>query len=220
MYLHAAIIAPQEKLCNGRSGGILYIETKNQEAERMSRVCIILADGFEEVEALTVVDLLRRADIKIEMISISDALTVRGRSHIEVVADRMWKDADISSADMIVLPGGMPGVTYLGEHEGLAKTLKKFASEGKRLAAICAAPSVLGALHLLEGKKAVCYPGMEDRLLGAEIVQDKKVVTDGNITTSRGVGTAIPFALHLISLLEGESAAEQVRQGIVFAHNK
>ena len=184
----------------------------------MSRVCIFLADGFEEVEALTVVDLLRRAEIKIDMVSISDTLQVRGRSNIEVTADLMWDDAKPELSDMLILPGGMPGVTYLGEHKGLTDLIKEYAKDGKLLAAICAAPTVFGQLGILEGKKATCYPGLEDKLLGADVITDERVVTDGNITTSRGVGTAISFALRLIAILKDEATANRVKSGIVYGH--
>lgn len=131
----------------------------------------------------------------------------------------MWKDADPASADMLVLPGGQPGVTYLAQNKELAELLLDFNKKGKKIAAICAAPIILGALGILKGRKATCYPGLEDRLIGARVEQDKKVITDGNITTSRGVGTSITFSLHLISILEGDEKAEQVRRGIVFNHN-
>ena len=125
---------------------------------------------------------------------------------------------DFGQADLLVLPGGMPGTLHLGEHQGLAKLLGDFNARGKRIAAICAAPSVLGGLGLLKGKKAVCYPGFEDKLTGAA-VETKEVVTDGNITTSRGLGTAIPFALELISLLFGEEKAEEIRKSVVYREN-
>ena len=124
----------------------------------------------------------------------------------------------LGQADLLVLPGGMPGTLHLGEHQGLAKLLGDFSARGKRIAAICAAPSVLGGLGLLKGKKAVCYPGFEDKLTGAA-VETKEVVTDGNITTSRGLGTAIPFALELISLLFGEEKAEEIRKSVVYREN-
>ncbi|MDO4805134.1 MAG: DJ-1/PfpI family protein [Lachnospiraceae bacterium] len=182
----------------------------------MSKVCIFLAEGFEEVEALTVVDLLRRANIQIDMVSISDSLKVRGRSNIEVTADVMWEDSKAETADMLILPGGMPGVTYLGEHTGLTDLICKYANEGKLLSAICAAPTVFGQLGILAGKKATCYPGLEGKLTGAEVVTDEKVVTDGNITTSRGVGTAIAFALRLITILADSEISEKVGGSIVY----
>ena len=184
----------------------------------MSRVCIFLADGFEEVEALTVVDLLRRADIKIDMVSISDTLQVRGRSDIEVTADEMWDEAHAEKSDMLILPGGMPGVKYLGEHKGLTELLMKYAAEGRLLAAICAAPTIFGALGIVNGKKATCYPGLEDQLTGACAVTDQRVVTDGNITTSRGAGTSVSFALRLIEILKDKDEADKVASGIVYGH--
>ena len=187
------------------------------EEKKMSRVCVFLADGFEEVEALTVVDLLRRAEINVTMVSVSDSLQVRGRSNIAVIADELWENAKPEKSDILVLPGGMPGVTYLGEHEGLTKLLVKFAKEGKEVAAICAAPSILGKLGIVKGKKATVYPGMEELLKGADVVVDREVVTDGNITTSRGAGTAIPFALRLIEILSGPEMAQKVSRGIVYS---
>ncbi|MEE3419792.1 MAG: DJ-1 family glyoxalase III [Lachnospiraceae bacterium] len=182
----------------------------------MSRVLLFLADGFEEVEALTVVDLLRRADIDIKTVSISDSKTVIGRSRITVEADMMQKDASFDDAEMLVLPGGQPGTTYLSRDRHLAKELKKFNEAGKKIAAICAAPTVFGGLGLLEKKRATCYPGCESMLTGAQVVLDEEVVVDGNITTSRGAGTAIPFALSLIGQLVGQDMADQVKRGIVF----
>ena len=180
----------------------------------MSRVCIFLADGFEEVEALTVVDLLRRAEIKIDMVSISDTLQVRGRSNIEVTADLMWDDAKPELSDMLILPGGMPGVTYLGEHKGLTDLIKEYAKDGKLLAAICAAPTVFGQLGILEGKKATCYPGLEESLTGAEVTFDN-VTIDGNIITSRGLGTSLDFALAILEKLVSTAKAAMIKKSVV-----
>lgn len=182
----------------------------------MSRVLLFLADGFEEVEALTVVDLLRRAGVDVKTVSISDTKKVIGRSRITVEADIMQKEANFDEAEMLVLPGGQPGTTYLSRDKHLGKELKKFNDEGKKIAAICAAPTVFGGLGLLEKRRATCYPGCESQLTGAQVVLDEEVVVDDNITTSRGAGTAIPFALSLIEQLVGEDMARQVRYGIVF----
>ncbi|MCI6174905.1 MAG: DJ-1/PfpI family protein [Clostridiales bacterium] len=184
----------------------------------MKSVLVFLADGFEEVEALTVVDLLRRADFDVKTVSISDSLTVRGRSRIEVSADQMWDEAETDRADMLVLPGGMPGTTYLMNHEGLRAALQKASKEKRYTAAICAAPTVLADLGLLDGRKATCYPGLESRLKehGASVTVDKEVVKDGHVITSRGAGTAVPFALKLIDALADSEAAESVRRGIVY----
>ncbi len=182
----------------------------------MSRVCVFFAEGFEEVEALTVVDLLRRAKIKTDMVSISGDLLVTGRSGITVKADVLYENADPENSDMLVLPGGMPGVKYLGECEALNGLLTRFNAEGKYVSAICAAPMVFGALGIVRGKKATIYPGMEEELKGADVTVRDEVVTDGHVTTSRGAGTAIPFALRLIEILSGAEAAENVKKGIVF----
>ncbi len=114
-----------------------------------------------------------------------------------------------------MLPGGMPGTRYLGEHEQLCHLLQEFADQGKMVAAICAAPSVLGKLGILEGKQTVCYPGFEEQLTGAEVLK-QEVARQDNVTTSRGLGTAIPFALDLITQLYGEEKAEEIRKSIIF----
>ena len=186
----------------------------------MSRVCILLAEGFEEVEALTPVDLLRRAGIEVVTVSMNETREVTGRSQITVLADTLWADAHADTADMLVLPGGQPGVKNLGAHEGLTALLKKYADEEKLLAAICAAPTIFGALGIVNGKKATCYPGLEDQLTGAYAVTDQRVVTDGNITTSRGAGTSVAFALRLIEILKNSDAAEKVASGIVYGHRR
>ena len=130
----------------------------------MAKVCVFTADGFEEIEGLTVVDLLRRAGADTQMVSISDSLSVKGSHSIEIKADTFFEDVNYGEADLLVLPGGMPGTLHLGGHEGLCSLLKEFHEQGKKVAAICAAPSVLGKLGILKGKKAVCYPGFEEKL--------------------------------------------------------
>lgn len=183
----------------------------------MAKICVFTADGFEEIEGLTVVDLLRRAGAEVWMVSIRDTLTVKGAHGIELKADVLFDEVDYDSVDMLVLPGGMPGTRYLGEHKGLCALLKKAAAEGKKVAAICAAPSVLGKLGILKDKKAVCYPGFEEKLTGAD-VQTEEVVRDENVTTSRGLGTAIPFALELISQLYGEEKALEIKKSVIYGH--
>lgn len=182
----------------------------------MSKAIVLLADGFEEVEGLTVVDLLRRADIEVETVSIMETKKIIGRSRIQVKADEELDKAVTDDADMIILPGGQPGTTYLGQNEKVKKLLLKFDKEGKKIAAICAAPTVLGKYGLLKGKRATCYPGCEDQLIGAEVVLDQEVVQDGNITTSRGAGTAIPFALKLIEELLDADEADAIRREIIY----
>ncbi len=184
----------------------------------MSKVYVFLADGFEEIEGLTVVDILRRAGVETQMVSIMGQKLVTGSHQIPIQTDLCIEDADFSSADLLVLPGGMPGTKHLGACEVLNKQLVKFCEEGKKVAAICAAPSVLGDLGLLKGRKAACYPGFEERLTGAEVIYEK-VAVDGNITTSRGMGTAIPFALSLVAQLVSEEKAEELKKGIIYGHN-
>ena len=181
----------------------------------MSRVGIFLADGFEEIEGLTVVDILRRAGIDISMISINGKKKVTGAHGIALDTDEDIVQCDLDKLDMLVLPGGMPGTTNLAACEKLTEALKKADQDKRGLAASCAAPSVLGDLGFLKGKKAVCYPGFESRLTGAEVLA-VPVVTDGHITTSRGMGTAIAFALELTKRLKDEETAKQVGRSIIY----
>lgn len=184
--------------------------------QSMEKAYIFLADGFEEIEGLTVVDLLRRAGVEISMVSIMGRRELTGSHGIPVVADLVFEDTDFSDGTLFVLPGGMPGTKRLAAHEGLAALLKEKDAQGKRLAAICAAPSVLGGLGLLKGKKAACYPGFEDALTGAEVTYEPVAVAD-HITTSRGMGTAIPFALALVEQLTGKEKADALAKGIIYA---
>lgn len=181
----------------------------------MNRVYVFLADGFEEIEGLTVVDLLRRADIAVTTVSVMDGKKINGAHGIILYADSMFAENDYTDAALLVLPGGMPGTLNLKKHEGLCALLKNHCADGKMTAAICAAPTVLGGLGLLDGRKAVCYPGCEDGILGAEVLGEK-VVTDGNITTSRGLGTAIEFALSLIAQLKDSKTAEKIKNSIIY----
>ena len=184
----------------------------------MAKVYLFLADGFEEIEGLTVVDLLRRAGIEIVMVSITGELSVTGSHRITVLADALFDETDCSDADMLVLPGGMPGTKNLLEHKGLDVLLREYALTNGKLAAICAAPRVLGTKGLLKGKNATCYPGNEDALLGAHVV-NAAVVLDGNTITSKGMGTAIDFSLALIKSLKNGEEAERIAQAIQYQHN-
>lgn len=181
----------------------------------MSKLGIFMADGCEEIEGLTVVDLVRRAGIEIEMISVSGEKNVTGSHKIAFQTDVSKADADFASYDGIVLPGGMPGTTHLMEDDTVNRVIKEFATSGKLVAAICAAPSVLGNAGLLEGKKATCYPGVEGKLTGADFVTDP-VTKDGNIITSRGLGTAIEFAAEIVAYLLDESAAKSLKESVVY----
>lgn len=182
----------------------------------MSDVCyIFLAEGFEEIEALTVVDLLRRESINIKMVSITGDKCVTGSHGIKVFADVLIEDINADEASMLILPGGMPGTNYLKECKVLTDKILDFNEKGKKIAAICAAPTVFGALGILEGKDAVCFPGLEDKLTGAKVRYDE-VVTCGNITTSRGMGTAIAFGLEIVKILKDEKSSEDLGKKIVY----
>lgn len=180
----------------------------------MKRVNVYMAEGFEEIEAVTVVDALRRANVDARMVSITGQKEVKGAHGITVTADEIFEDSDNTGADMLVLPGGMPGTRHLAEHSGLKKIIMSFVEKNKPIGAICAAPSILGKMGLLDKKRAVCYPGFEETLKGAVIVKDI-VSQDGNIITSKGPGTAVYFALKLVEQLAGREAAEKLHEGMI-----
>ncbi len=177
-------------------------------------VYVHLAEGFEEIEALTVVDVLRRAGIDVQTVSVTGKKEVAGSHQVKVVTDLLFEDADYSRAGMIVLPGGMPGTVNLEKHEGLRGKIIEFNDKGKWLAAICAAPSVLGKLGLLGGKTATCYPGFEKYLSGAK-TSENPVEVSGNVITSRGPGTAIYFALEIVRAIKGEEVAKKLKEGMI-----
>lgn len=179
----------------------------------MSKVYAFLANGFEEVECLAVVDLLRRANIDVNMVSITNNKYVTGSHSITVQADVLFDDADFSDADMLFLPGGMPGTKYLASHEGLLSLIRECHKSGKYLSAICAAPIVLGELNLLSGRHATCYPGFEQKCMGA-VMESSGVVTDGTLITARGLGYALDLGLELIRVLRTEELAAEVRAAI------
>ncbi len=181
----------------------------------MAKTAIFLADGFEEIEALTVVDLLRRAGIEITTVSITDETKVRGSHSIMVDSDTTLKEFDFEGLDMLILPGGMPGTANLDACAPLKEKIKEFNDKGKLLSAICAAPTVYGQMGLLNGLKACCYPGREPDLTGAFISYDE-VTKDKNFITSRGMGTAIPFGLAIIEQFQGKEAADDMAKKIVY----
>lgn len=179
-------------------------------------VYLFLADGHEEIEALTVVDLLRRAGVEIETVSITGNKKVVGSHGIAHMADKLFDEADFDVAKMLVLPGGMPGTKNLEAYEPLMSKVDEFAQSGKYIAAICAAPTIFGHRGLLKGKEACCYPNMDNQLEGAK-VKFNPVCHDGNIITSRGLGTAIEFALEIISTLSDAATAQKIASSVVFS---
>lgn len=181
----------------------------------MRKLGIFMADGCEEIEGLTVVDIARRADIEIRMISITGKREVTSSHKVTFLTDALAAEVNYEELDGIILPGGMPGTLNLGADETVNRVIKEFAAAGKLVCAICAAPSVLGAAGLLAGKKATCHPGFEEKLIGAATCEDA-VVVDGNIITSRGMGTAIPFALEIVRYFKDDEAVETLRKGLVY----
>ncbi len=181
----------------------------------MKKVCVFFAEGFEEIEALTVTDLLRRAGADVRNVSVTGAKRVTGSHGIAVETDELFEQTDCTDADILVLPGGMPGTLNLQAHKGLEELLRKCYAQGTYLAAICAAPTVFAAFGFLKGRRACCYPSMEEKLEGAAVCTEP-VVKDGTIITSRGLGTAIPFALELTALLYGKEKAEEIGKSVVY----
>lgn len=181
----------------------------------MSKIAVFLAPGFEEIEGLTVVDILRRAGVEVVTVSISRQKEVTGSHNITVLADALFEEVDFDGLDGVVLPGGMPGTTHLGEHVGVNEIIRKFDRQEKLVAAICAAPSVLGKAGLLKARKAISYPGFEEDLLDAVITREE-VVRDGHIITSRGMGTAIAFAMALTAYFMGQEKADEIGASIIY----
>ncbi len=178
------------------------------------RILLFLAEGFEEIEAVAPIDVFRRAGINVTTVSVSDKLTVTGAHGIGVNADVIFEKADLSGDFLIYLPGGMPGTTNLDNHTGLKKLIEKQAAKGATIAAICAAPSILGKMGLLKEKEAICYPGFESFLTDAKI-SSSTIVKSGNILTAKGPGVAIPFALKIVEELKGKDTAQQVANGMI-----
>jgi 4-methyl-5(b-hydroxyethyl)-thiazole monophosphate biosynthesis len=184
----------------------------------MKKVYVFLADGFEDVEALIPVDVLRRGGVDVTTVSISDFPLVTSAHGVNIEADIMFEQGDFSDADLIFLPGGMPGASNLFAHKGVCKVVVDQFAAGKKVAAICAAPGVvLGQLGILEGKKATCYPGFEQMLDGATYTADL-VTVDGNVTTAEGPAAAFPFAYELLAQLVDKKTSDQIAEGMRFKH--
>jgi protein deglycase len=184
------------------------------------KIAVHLADGFEEIEAISIIDVLRRADLDVIVVSVTGKTEITGAHQIKVMADILFEKVDFDEIYMIVLPGGMPGAANLDAHSGLKSQIRKFVAENKQLAAICAAPLVFGNLGILEGKQAVCYPGFEKYLKGAEVLEIP-VVESGNIITGRGPGVAIQFALRIVEkAISVEKAEVLAKQMLVSSKSK
>ena len=175
-------------------------------------VYLFLADGFEIIEALSPVDMMRRAGIEVKTVGVTGAV-VESSCKVKVTADILPEDVDIDSAQAVVIPGGMPGVTNLEKSDFVKSSVHKAAENNKLVCAICAGPSLLGKLGLLNGKKAIAYPGFEQYLEGAEISSDY-VVKDGNFITARGAGVSVDFGPEIVAALKGREASDKVRTSI------
>ena len=179
-------------------------------------IYMFLADGFEEIEALCPLDILRRAGLEVTTVGVGGKDMIRGAHGITVQADIpdiMYRD---SSPDMVILPGGMPGSSNLDESRIVDSALRAAHRQGKYLAAICAAPMVLGKRGYLEGKRAVCFPGFEEFLNGAIVDPDSSLVRDGNIITAKGMGVAFDFGLELVRCMKDEETAEKIRSSVFY----
>lgn len=180
-------------------------------------VVVPLAEGFEEIEALTVVDVLRRAEIPLATAAVGGRpgeLLVQGAHGVTVKADLRIEDVDAEQLDLLVLPGDQPGTTNLLAEPRIAALARRVVARGKPVGAICAAPLVLHAAGLLEGRTATCYPGVKERMGGVHL-DDAPVVVDGLVTTSRGVGTALDFALALVEQLRGAAVADRLARALL-----
>ena len=186
----------------------------------MAKVYVFLADGFEDVEALIPIDVLRRGGVEVVTVSTTDFPLVESAHGVNIEADIQFEQGDYTDADLLMLPGGMPGASNLFAHEGVCKAVCDQFAAGRKVAAICAAPAVvLAQLGLLEGRKATCYPGFEQALqdCGATYTADL-VTVDGNITTAEGPAAAFPFAYELLSQLVDKKVSDQVAEGMRFKH--
>ena len=178
-------------------------------------IYVFLANGFEEIEALAPVDILRRAELEVKIVGVGGK-TITGSHGITVTADIEEKDVTTDDMELMILPGGMPGTLNLEKSPIVTTCAEYCAKNDIYLAAICAAPSVLGQAGILNGKKAACHPGFEEKLTGAEVFFSP-VVCDGNVITSRGMGTAVPFGLAVARYFTDDATIEHVKAGLVYA---
>lgn len=179
----------------------------------MGTTYVFFADGFEEIEAFTLVDVLRRAGLDVEMISVTPDEIVTGAHDVPVLCDKNIVNCDFFDAELIVLPGGMPGAATLEKCDDLRRLILHFARQNKPIAAICAAPMILGKLGLLKGKKVTCYPGFEQYLDCAEYT-GALVERDGNIITGSSPAAAMEFALTIVDLLRGKEKVEELKEAM------
>lgn len=175
---------------------------------------LFLAEGFEEIEAIAVIDILRRAQVDLLTVSVTEKKEVCAAHGITIIADMVFDEAFLGDAEILILPGGSPGTGNLKAHKGLNQLIIEYREKDKWLAAICAAPTIFARLGLLNGREATCYPACEADLSGA-VYKTSAVVQDGKIITSRGAGTAVEFALKLVEVLKSRELSEKLRKSII-----
>ena len=186
----------------------------------MAKVYVFLADGFEDVEALIPIDVLRRGGVEVVTVSTTDFPLVQSAHGVNIEADIQFNQGEYTDADLLMLPGGMPGASNLFAHEGVRQAVMAQFAAGKKVSAICAAPAVvLAPLGVLSGKKATCYPGFEKALAEADATYTADLVTvDGNVTTAEGPAAAFPYAYELLSQLVDKQTSDQIAEGMRFKH--
>ena len=183
----------------------------------MSKAVIFFAPGLEECEGLLCVDILRRAGVEVTIAAVGGEKIVKSARQISVVADALAEELDYTVFDACILPGGIPGTPNLAENKTVTDTCVSFAKAGKKVAAICAAPGLLGEWGLLQGRRATCYPSAEEKCAGAVLTRGE-VCTDGNLVTGRGLGAAIPFGLALVGHIAGQAESARIQEAIVYMH--
>lgn len=181
----------------------------------MTKVSIFMANGTEECEALLVVDILRRAEIQIDTVSIEEDKTILSAHDVRITCDKSLDEFTLEGHELLVLPGGLGGTNRMKENKKLEEIFRKFHEQKQNIAAVCAAPTVLAAYGLFDGHKATVYPGMDDQLTNAEY-QDETVIQDKNLITARGLGASIPFALKLVEILRDKETADKVAKAFVY----
>jgi protein deglycase len=180
----------------------------------MKKILIHLANGFEEIEAVTPIDVLRRAGLDVVTVSVEDTKAVTSKRKVTLMADKLFSEVDYDQSDMILLPGGQPGADNLNRHEGLKKQIVRYYHDDKLLAAICAAPLVLGSTGILKDKRVTCFPGTEPSLAGATCTGND-VEIDGNIITGKGPGVALKFSLTIVEKLLGKTKSDELKKAMI-----
>lgn len=193
------------------------IDKTIKQQKNMAKVYMFLANGSEEIEALIPVDVFRRGGVDVKTVSITGSESVEMAHGVTLKADLKFEDADFSDADLLMLPGGLPGATNLNDHEGVRKAVLRQYEAGKLVAAICAAPMVFGGLGIVKGRRATCYPGFEKYLEGATYTQELCTV-DGNVVTGEGPAATLPYAYTLLKMLTSEQTAHCVAEGMMYLH--